>query len=103
MKKVSVLLSPIKRKMYGLLSLNQRQSRSILFDILAKSIIIVKRFWFHKRDQQGGYNVNKYVLELKKLSQTCKFGDNLSDMLRDRLPCGLKSEQIQKGYYLRII
>lgn len=40
--------------------------------------------------------MNKYMLELKKLLQTCEFGDNLNDIFRDGLVCQLKLEHIQK-------
>lgn len=40
--------------------------------------------------------MNKYMSELKNLSQTCKFGNNLNNTLTDKLVCVLKLEQIQK-------
>ncbi|KAK3556351.1 hypothetical protein QTP70_007083 [Hemibagrus guttatus] len=36
------------------------------------------------------------MAELWRLAEHCQFGDGLSDMLRDRLVCGLHSESMQK-------
>ena len=36
------------------------------------------------------------MLQIRKLSEYCEFGDNLGDSLRDRLVCGLRNEQTQK-------
>ena len=37
-----------------------------------------------------------FVTELRRLSTDCAFGDTLSDMLRDRLVCGINEEKIQR-------
>ena len=36
------------------------------------------------------------MTELRRLSTDCAFGDTLSDMLRDRLVCGINEEKIQR-------
>lgn len=75
------LTAPEKTKMKSFDELDR-----ILHDhISPKPIIIAKQFRFHKLDQHEGMRVNKYESGLKKLSQTCEFGDNLNDTLRDRL------------------
>ena len=38
----------------------------------------------------------QYVTELRRLATHCKFGEYLSEALRDSLVCGLKSESTQK-------
>ena len=40
--------------------------------------------------------MNKYVVELKRLATTCKFGNFLKDALWDRLVCGLINTTSQK-------
>ena len=40
--------------------------------------------------------MNKYVVELKRLATTCKFGNFLKDTLRDRLVRGLINTTSQK-------
>ena len=61
-----------------------------------KPIVIVERFRFNKRDQKEGEGIRAYVASLQKLAEHCVFGDSLSDMLRDRLVCGIRDEGIQK-------
>ncbi|XP_064483025.1 uncharacterized protein LOC135395867 [Ornithodoros turicata] len=45
---------------------------------------ILLRFHFHKRDQQEGESITKYMAEIRKLSEFCNFTD-LDNMLRGRL------------------
>ncbi|KAL6455440.1 hypothetical protein MHYP_G00004880 [Metynnis hypsauchen] len=61
-----------------------------------KPLVIAERFRFHKRNQEEGESVMVFVAALKKLSEHCEFGEVLSDTIRDRLVCGLRSEAIQK-------
>ena len=37
-----------------------------------------------------------YIAELRHLSEHCKFGLTLSEMLRDRLVCGVEEPKIQR-------
>ena len=53
-------------------------------------------FNFHSRSRQQGESVSAYVAELRKLSEYCQFGDTLSDMLRDRLVCGINDRKLQR-------
>ena len=39
-----------------------------------------------------------YVAELRKLAPDCNYGDNLQQMLRDRLICGINDERIQRRF-----
>ena len=36
------------------------------------------------------------MARLQALTEHCKFGDNLNEMLRDRLVCGINNEQLQR-------
>ena len=57
---------------------------------------IVQRFNFHSRVQKQGESVaDRYVAELRRLSEHCGFQD-LENMLRDRLVCGVRDTRIQK-------
>ena len=60
-----------------------------------KPLEIAERFRFHKRDQKEDESVGDFVAIIRKLTTHCNFGAFQDDMLRDRLVCGLKSEQIQ--------
>ena len=59
--------------------------------------IIVQRYNFNSRMQRSGESVASYVAELRHLSEHCKFGDILNDMLRDRLVCGISDSHIQRA------
>ena len=61
-----------------------------------KTLIIARRFYFHRRDQAAHETVAEYIAELRKLATPCEFGEYLDQALRDRLVCGLRSEAIQK-------
>ena len=57
---------------------------------------IVKRFEFNTRQQDEGESVAVFVAELRKIAQYCDYGDVLSDMLRDRVVCGLANKAVQR-------
>ena len=40
--------------------------------------------------------MSEFAANLKKLASTCDFGTFLSDALRDRFVCGLRSTSLQK-------
>ena len=61
-----------------------------------KPSVIVQRFKFNTRVRQGGESIAKFVAELRQLSEFCDFGETLSDMLRDRLVCGIGDTRIQR-------
>ena len=57
-----------------------------------KVIQIYERHKFHSRSQKAGETIAEYVAGLKNLAQTCGFGDNLNESLRDRFVTGLSSD-----------
>ena len=58
--------------------------------------VIVRRFQFNTRKQQAGETVAEYVAALHKAAEFCNYGDSLSEMLRDRLVCGITDTSVQK-------
>ena len=58
--------------------------------------MIVRRFQFNTRKQQAGETVAEYVAALHKAAEFCNYGDSLSEMLRDRLVCGITDTSVQK-------
>ncbi len=46
--------------------------------------VIAERFHFHRRNQQEGESVAAYIVELKRLADSCKFAGFLNEALRDR-------------------
>jgi hypothetical protein len=61
-----------------------------------KPLIIAERFRFHKRDQQENESVAQFVAAVKKLTKHCEFGLFRDDAIRDRIVCGLRSQNMQK-------
>ena len=59
-------------------------------------IVIAERFHFHRRSQGPEETVSEFLAELRRLATHCSFGNFLSDALRDRLVCGLRSESVQR-------
>jgi len=107
-KKVAVLLTEVGREVYGtlenLLSPAKPKSKTFkdLTEALSKhygsqTIIIAERFRFHKRMQQEGEPVMKFVEDLRRRAKSCSFGEFLEDALRDQLVCGLLNEQQQSS------
>lgn len=58
--------------------------------------MIAERFKFGKRYQRSGEPSTTYLAELRRLAETCRFGDKLEEQLRDRFVCGLNHTMAQK-------
>src|SRR5690606_13421101 len=61
-----------------------------------KALVIAERFKFWKRSQRIDESITEYSAALRKLATTCKFGDHLEEMLRDKLVLGIRQENIQR-------
>ncbi|XP_056089857.1 uncharacterized protein LOC130069774 [Rhinichthys klamathensis goyatoka] len=57
---------------------------------------IVQRFKFNSRSREEGETVLEYVAVLRKLAHDCNYGEKLTEMLRDRLVCGINDDRIQR-------
>jgi transposase InsO family protein len=100
---LSVIGGPIYSVLRNLVSPAKPTDKS--YDDLVKALkdhynpaasVAVSRFKFHSRNKLAGESVGNYVSELRKLAEDCNFGETLSDMLRDRLLCGINEDNIQK-------
>ena len=106
-KQVPILLSAIGSATYALLSdllapdPPKTKSLSEISVVLRrhyepKRAVIAERFHFHKRDQAVGESITDYDAALRRLATHCRFGGTLEEVLRDRLVCGLRHENIQR-------
>ena len=59
-------------------------------------IIIAERFHFYQRSQKESESIANYLASLRRLASCFAFGDFLNDALRDRLVCGIHSENVQQ-------
>ena len=60
------------------------------------SSIIVRRFQFDTRNQKPSESISEYIAVLRKAAEHCNYGESLSEMLRDRLVCGITNSAVQK-------
>ena len=59
-----------------------------------KPSVIMQRYKFNTRTRTAGELIAAYVAALRDLAQHCEFKETLSDMLRDRLVCGVNHKGI---------
>ena len=103
----AVLLSVYGAQTYKLICnlLAPQTSDAVEYDDIVKRVqdhvrpkpsVILQRFRFNSLNRKEVESVADFVTELRRLSTDCAFGDALSDMLRDRLLCGINEEKIQR-------
>ncbi len=106
-KQKAILLSSVGSQTYSLLrnllSPVKPGSKTVdeLMDLLKqhfnpKPSEIVQRFKFNSRSREEGETVLDYVAVLRKLAHDCNYGEKLTEMLRDRLVCGINDDRIQR-------
>ena len=106
-KKRSIFLTVCGSKCYSLIRnlLSPTKPDEKTFEELSKLVQdhlnpepseVIQRYKFHSKVRSHGQSVSEFVAELRELSEKCKFGDQLEDMLRDRLVCGVADPVIQK-------
>lgn len=104
-RKVPLLLTVVGDEMYELMVdlCNPEEPSDKTYDALVKLVkghlnpkpsIIAERYKFRQRKQKTDESISQYVVMLKKLANTCDFGRNLDENLRDQLVFGLKNEII---------
>ena len=59
---------------------------------MPKPSVAVQRYKYHPQTQQLGESVAASVTELQQLSNHCKFGTTLEDMIRDCLVCSVATQ-----------
>ena len=55
---------------------------------------------FHTRIRQPGESTTQFVAELRALAQYCNFGASFTDLLRDRIICGINDDHVQRRLLL---
>ena len=58
--------------------------------------VIVRRFQFNTRNQKPSESISEYIAVLRKAAEHCNYGESLSEMLQDRLICGITNSAVQK-------
>ena len=106
-KKKAVLLNIVGAETYQLMrnltALAKPTAKS--FDQLVKLVkehhnpapsVILQRFKFASRRQKPGESIATYLSELRRLSEHCRYGETLDEMLRDRIVCGIADGRLQR-------
>ena len=60
-----------------------------------KPSVIVQGFHCNSRVRAPGESIASYIAALRELALHCKYGDKLTEMLKDRLVCGVNHKRIQ--------
>ncbi|XP_011872492.1 PREDICTED: uncharacterized protein K02A2.6-like, partial [Vollenhovia emeryi] len=106
-KKVSLLLTLIGGEAYGVLKdlLAPTLPSTLAFERLRtelenhyspRRLVIAERYKFYSAAQESNEDIKSYVARLKNLAKHCAFGTFLNEALRDKLVCGIRSENIQR-------
>ena len=61
-----------------------------------ESLVLPASLQFNAHNQKQGELIVKYIAVLCKTAEYCSYGDSLSEMLRDRLVCGITNTTVQK-------
>ena len=54
-----------------------------------KTNLTLERFHFNNCNQEAGEGIDSYLTRLKKLGQSCEFGELRDSLVKDRLVCGI--------------
>ena len=102
-KMVPTLLTVIGPKHYALIRglISPTLPKDQLVELVTKHydpepIVIAERFHFYRRNQKSSESIADYLACLRRMASRCKFVSFLSEALRDRLVCGMASENTQK-------
>ena len=58
--------------------------------------VIVRHFQFNTCNQKAGESIAEYIAVLRKAAEHCNYSDSLSEMIQDRLVCGITNTTVQK-------
>ena len=67
---------------------------------IPKKNVTFERHVFNTRSQGTAETIDSYVTELRKLAKSCEFGSLHDSLIRDRIVCGIKSDEV-RGRLLR--
>ena len=56
----------------------------------------MNRYRFNSRNQRETETFSTYLTALRELVKDCEYGDLESDLLRDRIVCGIRDEKVRE-------
>ncbi|XP_070384619.1 uncharacterized protein [Dermacentor albipictus] len=75
--------------------MHQEIKQALLSHYAPKRSIVTERYNFHKCTQEPREAADDFIVELKRLATNCSFGTFLTEVLRDLLVVGVRSEAIR--------
>lgn len=61
-----------------------------------KKRIVYERFLFFSRIQKDGEPFDNFLVDIKKLSKACDFGEQQTSLMRDRIVLGINNKRLQE-------
>ena len=61
-----------------------------------KQNVTIERYRFNTRVQAKHETIDQYLTELKLIAKNCSFGELENQLIRDRIVCGTKSEEVRQ-------
>ena len=61
-----------------------------------KPSVIMRRFRFNTCVRQEGESITKFVTRLRDMASHCLYGDSATELIRDRLVCGVRDDTLQR-------
>ena len=58
--------------------------------------VIYERYLFNNRNQEPGESIDNYSSQLRTLARTCEFGILKDSLIRDRIVCGIRANNVRK-------
>ena len=94
------IISQKGRDVYNAINLNnmQRNRIDVLFTKFKKpkQNVIVERYWFNTRVQDKAESIDQYVTGLWLIAKNCSFRDLEDELIRDRIVCGVNSDDVKQ-------
>lgn len=105
-KKVAVLLNAIGEdgvelyETFALSKENKKKYNEVInaFEdfCIPKKRIVYERFLFFTRNQEENEPFDSFLMDIKRLSKTCDFGNQNDSLLRDRIVLGTNNRKLQE-------
>lgn len=104
--KVAIFLNLVGRdalKLFDTFTLTQQQKDT--YDDVIKAFedfckpkknAVFERFMFMSRSQKDGESFDSFLMEIKRLANTCEYGNIENEMIRDRIVHGINDKNLQR-------
>ncbi|XP_037813721.1 uncharacterized protein LOC119604894 [Lucilia sericata] len=105
-RKVAVLLNAVGEdglelfQTFNLSSENKKKYQEVLAAFenfcVPEKRIVYERFLFFSRNQKDGEPFDNFLVDIKRLSKSCDFGEQQTSLMRDRIVLGINNKRLQE-------